>query len=79
MWQNQEQISFLFYGNIGSIIIIKCTSSMANHLLPRHQALGWRGFAFINELSLQIHTTNKTLLQISGSNFHDDNGGGDTA
>ena len=67
---------FFFRGNIGSMIIKNSTSSMANHLLTRRKAQDRTGLAFIYEPSLQIHTTSKTLLQISDSRFHDNNGGG---
>ena len=77
-----EGTNFLF-ANIGSMKIINITSSMANYQLP-HDELDRVGFAFIYgefiygalEPSIQIHTINKTLLHISDSRFHDNNGGG---
>ena len=73
--------NFLFE-NIGNVNIKNTTSSMANYLislldeeLDRERV----GFVFTNDVldpSIQIHTTNKTLLHISDSRFHDNNGGG---
>jgi len=71
--------NFLFHGNIGTINITNSTSSMANYLLSPDEALHLTGFEFNYievDPSIQIPTTNKTLLHISDSKFYDNNGGG---
>ena len=75
--------NFLFFfvvnGVFGSINITNSTSSMANYLLPLDEVPYRAGFQFsymVRDPSIQIPTTNKTLLHISNSKFHDNKGGG---
>ena len=71
-----------FFENIGNMNIINTSSSMANYQLTLQDEDLYRervGFVFTYDVldpSIQSHTTTKTLLQISDSRFHDNNGGG---
>jgi len=72
---------FAFTGMFGSINITNTTSSMANNVLPLKQPLYNRtGFEFHYDedmdTSIQLTSTNHTLLHISESKLHDNNGGG---
>ena len=71
--------NFLFL-NIGGVNITNITSSMANYLPHgEFEALYGTGFLFtyrVSDPSIQIPTTNKTLLHISDSKFHNNSGTG---
>ena len=69
---------FKLVDDIGSIKIINVTSSMANYLLPPDKAKYKTGFEFFYgaDSSVQISTTNQTLLHISDSKFYDNIGVG---
>ena len=71
--------NFLFHllrGYFGTVKFINSTSSMANYQLPLRDSAGLKFYYGVMNTLAQASITNHTLLIISGSQFHDNNGGG---
>ena len=72
--------NFLFHflrGYFGTVKFINSTSSMANDLLPQSRdSAGFKFYYGVMNTSAQANITNHTLLILSDSQFHDNNGGG---
>ena len=68
---------FILTGGNVSLNITNTTSSMANHILKHELCRTGFKFQYHEEMdpSIQVPSTNQTLLHISNSKFYDNNGG----